>query len=549
MTVFGITLLRLPTVRKARKGVEQGSRCFYPHTRTQMFSRYALGFFVAIFFCLCDASVAPGSPQRVEQYFEHTASDDSSKQHASNYYHKRQSGPAQQYIRIGTTEIQYGPFIGWGALHNNLWQLYLEKQLTYTLGGKTYGIELISYIDDQFGSYAGGNTSIALVERLVLVDKVHLLITSYEGNTIAAFIPTAERLGVPCINVGSFEYAFYPPGLFQWTVNMMPDLATLGYACGLPLVEAGAKNFSLVRPQIDVTLDVFTFLVVSQLKRAGLNFTGQILNVTTEDLNNNATFPALFAQLEAVNPDVVMFDFRQADNIRFIDQMRRNNYNPRAYYVWGTGSYPEVRSALGWKDADALISEAYSPYLEAPDPLWTGTSAYEQLYLGRFNVSTSFADATLAAALTILDAALKSPAMQASGDLSPASLRAALLSVNISTLVGPISFTNGAVNRELYCLQNSYPNATAIDTVWPKEAVSYTPIRYPAKVNYPPKYFESLRPKKDTRIRNILLGVLVPVGALLLIFGLALLYLKMRYHTILISKAEFNAGNEEWAKS
>ncbi len=457
---------------------------------------------------------------------------------------KRQHAQEQHRIRIGTTQVRYGPTFGWGSLQNNLWKLFLEKNLTYVLNGVSYGIELISYVDDQATGSDGAATTAALAERLILVDKVQLLISSYQGNTFTSFLPIAEKYGVPCMNVGSFEYPFQPAGSFQWIVNIMPDISTLGFACGEPLYMAGARNFSLVRSDIDVTLDTFTFIVVAQLERANLTFTKQILNITDDMFKHNSSFVPVFDALKQANPDLVVFDFRQQGNIHFIDLMRQNNYNPSAYYVWATGSYPEVRAALGWKDGHALISESYSPYLKSPDPLWTNTAEYDNLYQSRFNLSSSFADATLAAALTILDQALKSDELRTSADLSPMSLRAALLAVSVSTVVGPLSFTNGTVNRFLYCLQHS-PNATVINTIWPKN-FSFENITYPAKIEYPPKYFEQLRPKKDHRVRNILLIILIPIGGILLIACVAMCFLKIKYHAIFINKSEFFGKHETY---
>lgn len=445
-----------------------------------------------------------------------------------------------QQVRIGTTHIYSGPLIGWGMLHNNVWTLFQEKNLTYTISGSNHPVQVISYLDDN--SLSDGATTVALVERLILVDKVHMLMTSYSGNTYKYFIPTAEKYGIPCINVGAFDYAFAPPGTFYWTLSVMPSVKNLGSMCAAPLFEAGARNFSVVRTELDPSRDSSIAGLIRTLSAGGLNYTGTLLNISISDWNDQnelAELDPVIEELKKEDADLVVFDFRQAGNIGFIDRMRRNNYNPRAYYVWSTGSYPDVRGNLTWKDAGSLISEAYSPFLNASDPLWIGTAAYDKTYRARFNLSTAFADATLAAGLSVLDEALKNTV-----DLSPAAIRNALLAVSISTVVGTLSFTNGTVNRDLYCLQNSFPNATEINTVWPKEAVSYQKLVYPAVISYPPRYFDQFHPKPDHRIRNILIGIFCSFAFLLLVAGIILLIFNAKYHAIFIKKEESHGVDE-----
>jgi len=448
--------------------------------------------------------------------------------------HKRAGLPV---IRIGTTHIDFGPEVGWGELLKHVWQLYFAKNLTYAIGGVAYRLQVTSYLDDE----SDGNTTVALVNTLVNVDKVHLLITGYEGDTANAFIPAAEAAGIPTLCAGAFELSFYPPGYLYWTVNTLPNINILGYECALPLVQAGATNFTVVTPNstwASLGGAGFEELVVNALIMGGLNFTPPYLNVSDDAWTNPALLDPIIQAMAAANPDVAVFEFGQYNNIIFIDRMRRNNYNPKAYFAWGTGSYPQIRLNLTWEDAGSLISEAYEADLNASDPLWGTSLRYDAELLQNFGIPSSNADANLASALTILDYALS-----VTKDLTPANLRAAILSFNGSTIVGNLSFTNNTVNRQLYCFQNDFPNATGILTVWPPESPQYTKLIYPAPISYPPHYFDQFHPKASDTEQNILIGVFAVFGGLIIIGLLVFIFIKTKYHAIFIPKDE---KNEEW---
>jgi ABC-type branched-subunit amino acid transport system substrate-binding protein len=451
--------------------------------------------------------------------------------------HKRQGLPM---IRIGTTYIFFGPNVSWGELLRNTWKLFNEKSLTITVGGTLYGVQVIAYADD--GTDVA--TTVALVKTLALVDKVHMLSCAYSGTTVTAFVPTAEAMGIPTLCGGSYSVGNLPPGSLFWTVNILPSIATLGYECALPLVQAGARNFTYIIANTTLNTPASYSLptaIISALKAGGLNHTLPLLIVPDDSWTNPDLLDPVIRAAAAANPDLAVFDFGQPNNIIFLNRMRRNNWNPKAYFVWGTGSYPQLRQNLTWGSAGSLISEAYQADLNASDPLWGSSLEYDAVVQSRFGLQSANADANQAAALTIMVYALR-----VTTDLSPASLRTAVLSFRGTTLVGNLSFTGNAVNRALYCFQNNFPNASGILTVWPPTVPAYTKLVYPAIITYPAGYFDQFRTARDLTFAWIIAGIggtLLLVGVI--VAGFFFVWTRM-YNVVNIPK---NPNNTEWGST
>jgi hypothetical protein len=113
----------------------------------------------------------------------------------------------------------------------------------------------------------------------------------------------------------------------------------------------------------------------------------------------------------------------------------------------------------------------------------------------------------------------------------------------VNSIFGPLFFNGTIVQRPIYCFQNTFPNASGINTVWPPTSTSYTPLVYPARAVFPPGYLDQFKAVSDTTVRNILLGIFVPLGAILLIIGVVLLVVWWRYDAVFIPKSKMNA---EW---
>lgn len=454
--------------------------------------------------------------------------------------HKRQQDLPK--IRIGTAHTAYGPNSGSGNLQARVWDLFVNTTPTYMVGGVLHGLQLISYLDD--GAPADGATTNMIVEQLVLRDQVHLLVTGYGTNALKFFIAAAERLGVPCINSAAHEFSFQPISNFFWTVSPLPSVNTLGSACAQAYASVGAKTFvgafGASAGGAGLIPIVHTALISSGILPIGNDTNAtRALIITDDKFAKPELLDPIIENYKKLNPDIVVAEFGQVNNVIFMDRMRRKNYNPKGTMFWGTISQPLVRSQLAWKSAFTTVSEAYSPYLNTSDPVWGGTPQYEALYHSKYNSSTANADANMAASITLIDQALR-----VTEDLTPTAIRAAILGLNISTVVGPLSFTNQKVNRELYCFQLSQ-NSSTILTVWPASAKSFVNITYPAIITYPKGYFKSIDPNRAVRrTRNIaLISVFSSIGGLAIIAGIVALWYNSKFHTIVVPKSP---NNTEW---
>jgi hypothetical protein len=328
-----------------------------------------------------------------------------------------------------------------------------------------------------------------------------------------------------------------------WSLYMLPKLQLVGLPCSQALINAGAKTF--------VEVSDPTGFLQSFYEPAITSLGGTILakfNTTPEmraDLTG-ALYDPIIQKLMDLNPDVLMGSATEnldpiSTELTFINRMHSKGYTPNIALSWAIGSYPGYRVNGTWQVAGHLIGEGYQPSLNQSDPVWGSSLQYDAEYQAKFGYPTSNNDAALAASITMLVMGLNNSRTNLS---SPAAILAALAAVNTNSIFGPLFF-NGTtiVQRPIYCFQNTFPNASGISTVWPPSSTSYAPIVYPARAVFPPGYLDQFKPVSDTTVRNILLGIFIPLGSVLLIAGIVLIVVRYRYDAVFIPKSKMNS---EW---
>ncbi len=436
--------------------------CFFNRNKMQQLVWFL---FVTLFLVGLSAAVADinyGSLLREPRVFAETekiVKETRSVLKSSHGDTKRQASTSN-VLRIGQLKATSGGSSPFSFLQMHAWELWFARNPTLTIGGQTHEIELIVYIDSTVAGEPA-NTTAALSEWLVVHDKVHILSTGMQGNSLA-MMNVAETLQVPCINSGDYSASFLPP--FKWTLYLLPKLQGVGAPCVQALMAKGAKTFVRMSDP-NGFLDK---LYVPTVRALGGNITGEF-NITAAMWKDPSLYDPIIEQIKLLNPDVVMGSASEGEDaeileVQRVQRMHRLNLNPSSILSWAVGSYPVVRSNLTWQGAGLLIAEAYQPALNTSDPIWGNSRQYDSAYRDKFGIPTTNNDAALAGAITMLVVGLNNSATDLS---SPSSILTALNTVNTSSIFGPLFFVNNTVQRTVYCFQNTFPNSTDVATVWP----------------------------------------------------------------------------------
>lgn len=455
------------------------------------------------------------------------------------------NGTFAGYIRIGQLAELQGPSQTYSTLQMNAWRLWMARNPFFVINGTAYGIQLIIYADGSFPPDPP-TTVIALTEWLITQDKVHILSTGMQGDNYG-MEDTADSVGVPCINSGDYAASFHPPR--PWTLYLLPKLQGVGLPCLQATMNAGAKKFVALHDPTGFLQLIYlpTLQALGGELVAEFNTTPAMLNDLT-----GASYDPIIQTMSGLTFDVLVG--ATSENVQpietmlaFVRRMHQHQVNPTVI-SYAIGSYPAYRQEGTWQVAGHMIAEAYQPALNQPDPVWGSSLQYNAEFEAMFGIPTSNNDAALAGAITMLVVGLNNSAVDLA---SPASILKALNSVNTSSIFGPLYFVNNTVQRTIYCFQNTYPNASDVNVVWPPSSSAYTAIQYPAKADCSGSHeancsLPSTAP--DNTLQYAMMGTFIPLAVIVLIIVVVLLILRHKFHWIFISKKE-TEGNEDWTSS
>lgn len=459
-----------------------------------------------------------------------------------NPYLSTNDSSIQQFIRIGQMRQDNGPSASYSKLQMNAWRLFFAKNPYLIINNTVVGIEVISYTD---GSTRGDvDTTVALTEWMITVDKVHILSNGFGGNTLSMGT-LAQQHQIPIINSADYSAAARPPT--NWTLTLLPNLAadTYGSACVSALVEAGAKTFVIIANDAGSSLK--SRYQAGILRVAGNDSLLGVFNITQEMRDDPTKYDEVLFKIRDLQPDVLVGSTTDSTDaeptmLAFVDRMLRRKIRPNAVVAWVTASYPSYRLNGTWKVAGHMLDEAYAPSLNEFDPVWGSSRKYDADYTAMFGYPSGNNDAGLAAGITALVVGLNNSDVDIE---DPYAVMRALTSVNTSSLVGPLYFIGGIAQRRMHCLQDTFPEAVDDPPVWPHNAPAYTRIVYPAVAVYPKGWLKQFAIRKDHTIRNIIIGIFASLGGILLLAAIVAYIINRQYHLIFINK-EALEGADEW---
>lgn len=356
-------------------------------------------------------------------------------------------------IRVGATVSVSGKFSTEIGPFQRLFQAWVDE--VNRQGGiflKKYGrklpLKLITY-DDR----SDAATARRFYERLVTVDRVHLLFGPYSSPLTFAASTASEQHQVPFIAICANSPKVYNRG-FKWIVCVIDGAPRYTYRYWeMVKTEKRARSVGFV---VEDTLHpVGVYQGSRQLaEQAGLKvLAGEVLPPDVGD------FTPVILKLKKLNPDIVYVSSNIPFAVAFMKQAKELNLTPREFHcIHHSGVF---RRPLG-EAADYVVGQSYwEPGMKYSDP-----QRFLALLRGaRIDVDDYPWSPAYMMAFEIAESALSQ-----AGTLEPAALMKTLKNLRITTIGGPIWFADNGVGAI-----NTYPSQIQKGTyqiIWPFEVAT-----------------------------------------------------------------------------
>jgi len=369
------------------------------------------------------------------------------------------SAEAPKLIRIGLTvsasgkfATEVGPFQklvkAWAAEINKRGGIFLKEL------GRKLPVEIISY-DDR----SDAATARRYYERLVTIDRVHLLFGPYSSPLTFAASIAAEQYHVPFIAICANSPKIYSRG-FQWLVCVIDAAPRYTYRYW-EMIKAEGKARTVGFVVEDTLHPVGVYQGSRQLAvEAGLRV------VTSEVLPpDSSDFTAGIMKLKKFDPDIVYVSANIPFAVAFMKQAYQLKLSPREFHcIHHSGVF---RRPLG-KAAEFVVGQSYwAPGMKYSNPQHflrllqeAGISLEDYPWSPAYMMAFEIAEAALTQA----------------GSVDAAQLMHSLKNLKITTIGGPDYFADNGVGAI-----NTYPSQIQdgkYQIIWPPE-VATAPHVYP----------------------------------------------------------------------
>src|SRR5215470_14613687 len=344
-------------------------------------------------------------------------------------------GGGSDDITLGAVVPLTGTLANNGRYYRDAYQLTIDR--INESGGVTVAGKNMKLALKLHDSKSEPKLNASLHERLIVKDKVNVLLGPFSSNDVLAGSTVAEKYQLPIVQAGGassriflrgYKYVFgmlpAADDYFRSTIDMLSELSPKPQTVGL---VSGDDAF-------DVSLSSSTSTLV---KKAGMQL------VLDQQYSERApNFYNVLTVIQYRAPDVLLWSGHEASAISFIRAAKSRNIQPKllASFTVGVPS-AGFRSALG-KDADYAFG--MTPWLpnDRLKDRWFGDAAqFASAYEAKFGYAPDYHAAAAAAAV---EAQVR--AIETAGTLDPKAVRDALARLDFDSLYGRIHFgRNGQI--------------------------------------------------------------------------------------------------------
>jgi branched-chain amino acid transport system substrate-binding protein len=364
-------------------------------------------------------------------------------------------------ILIGGTIAQSGPMsaeVGPFKKLMDVWAAMVNEQ-----GGlhvKAYGRKLpIAFV--VYDDASKQENALKFYERLVTVDRVHLLIGPYSSPLTFAASTVAEKHGIPMVAAQANSTAIFTRG-FKWLVGVIDDGPKWSHHyLDLLKAEGKAKSIGFVIQDTLHAKEVGSG-AVPKAREIGLEV------VFEEAVQANASdFTPIITKLKTANPDIVYVSAFPPFAIGFYKQALELGLKPREYHIIHHGA--AFRNAVGEANANHVTGENYW----MPGITYGKPEIFAEL-LKRAGIRVE--DYPWASIHMFAFEAIRA-ALEQSATLEPEALLSTLKGLDIMTIGGRLRFDAKTGQGTLNPFPTQIQNGQYV-TLWPRDIATGTHI-YP----------------------------------------------------------------------
>jgi branched-chain amino acid transport system substrate-binding protein len=372
---------------------------------------------------------------------------------------------AQTPIKVGVSVALTGNFANLGKLELNgleLWADHVNSNGGIDVAGTKMPVKLI-YMDDQSDT----TTSTRLTQRLITQDKVNFLVGPYSSGITQATTAIAERYKIITVAPLANAPALYQRG-FKYLFGVLP-LATQYLQGVLNMVHGfspAPKTVAILTPD-----NIFS-LAAAEGAQAYAKKLGMDVVFFKKYPPNAQDFTAVLSQIKSLKPDVVLGTGYLNDSIQIVKQMAQIGFSPKVLGFTIATSVPDFAKSLGSAANGIIGGEWWEPTYQYSDPVFGSNAAFVKAYEAKYGSTPTYYSAAGAEAGVLLQTAIHK-----AGSLDSDQVRKAMLSLNESTLFGPVSYGADGVNTRAAPAASQILNGKATP-VYPAAAAEAQPV-YP----------------------------------------------------------------------
>ncbi len=328
------------------------------------------------------------------------------------------SGP----YSAGAITTQIGPYDMWVKEVNAKGGIYVKEY------NKKLPIEIIRY-DDKSDI---GN-SVKLVEKLILDDKVDLLLPPWGTATNFAIAPVVTKYEYPVlgVTVDSMKIKEIAPTIPYFFVHL--NQPPVKAAAIVPLLkELGVKTAAVIH-HADLHGIEFAGYVTPQLSVNGID----VVLYRTYPLGAKDLSP-LLKKIKAAKPDAVLAFTYPPETFLITQQARTIGLNPKLFYLSIGTAFAAYRDAMGVKTVEGVMGTgAWNPKVPYPGAKEFWDRMIQAVGPGKVDW---YGNAFAYSSCQVLEQAIEK-----AGTLDRKKLREVIASNTFQTVIGPVRY-EGQIN-------------------------------------------------------------------------------------------------------
>ena len=334
-------------------------------------------------------------------------------------------------IRIGTAISLSGPYApgaGMTQIPNyNMWveEVNAKGGLLIKKLNKRLPVELITY-DDK----SDIGTAVKLVEKLILEDKVDLLLPPWGTAMHFAIAPVVTKYGYPVmgptISSEKLREVAHTVPYFFGILNMPREQ---GAALVDLLLELNVKKVALIYVADAYGIE-WTGVVAPKLGVAGID----VDIIKSYPLGAKDLSP-LLKTIKAANVDALLGMSYPGDTFLITEQAKVIELNPKVFYLGVGVAFPAYRDKFGVATVEGIMGAgAWNPKLPYP-----GAKEYFDRHVKRWTKEPDrWGSAFAYASLQILEQAIDKV-----GAIDRKKIRDVIATDTFPTVIGPVKFQGG----------------------------------------------------------------------------------------------------------